>query len=109
LAKAGLPQADRPLVIEGVRYATTLDGLRQVSAPAPVYLLHLDVSDAERNRRLAAEGVSAKEGAEWEQHGTEREVLSVLPGLADLVIDADQPVAEVRDCAISWIEERENG
>lgn len=57
-----------PFVIESARHARTVEGLRAVCAAAPVRHIHLDVSDAERNRRLAAEGVSAEEGREWERH-----------------------------------------
>ncbi|HEX2070127.1 MAG TPA: hypothetical protein VHF90_00580 [Thermoleophilaceae bacterium] len=89
--------------MEGVRHVGTLEGLRSVFSPVPVRLVHLAVSDAERNRRLAAEGVDAATGARWEQHSTEREVLAELPAIADLVVCADQPREQVLAEVSSWL------
>lgn len=106
LQHAGLGRGDLPLVVEGARHVSTLRGLRTTLGPHPVFHLHLDVSNEERDRRLAAEGVSPAEGARWERHSTEREVLTVLPRTAGLVIDADLSPDEVLDCAIFWLREQ---
>lgn len=95
LADRGLDPTRPPFIIEGVRHRGTLEGLREVVAPTRVVAIYLDVSDSERNRRLAAEGISPAEGAEWERHSTEFEVLNYLPNEADLVVDADEPATEV--------------
>jgi hypothetical protein len=102
LAEAEL-DPDAPFVVEGVRHLGTLAALRELTSPMEVRFLYLDVSDAERNRRLAAEGVSAEEGAEWEEHSTEAEVLEGLPEVADLVIDADQPADSVAKTALAFL------
>jgi adenylate kinase family enzyme len=99
---AGLTVVEHaPLLIEGIRHLTVLEALRDVSAPVPTQLIYLRVSDAERNRRLAGEGISAREGEEWEEHSTEQDVLHGLEGQADLVIAADKPRDFVANTALS--------
>ena len=104
LDNAGLTiAAAAPLLVEGVRHLTVLEALRQVAAPIPTRLIYLDVSDAERNRRLRAEGVSVEEGEEWEQHSTEYDVLNRLPAAADLTADADMLADFVAKTALDWL------
>jgi len=104
LDNAGLTTAaDSPLLVEGVRHLTVLGALREVASPVPTQLVYLDVSDTERNRRLAAEGVPAKEGDEWEEHSTEYDVLHRLEPEAELVIDADKPADFVANTALDWL------
>lgn len=82
---------------------TVLEALRQVGAPIPIRLIYLDVSDAERNRRLRAEGVSAGDGEEWEEHSTEYDVLNRLSAAADLTVDADMPPDFVAKTVLDWL------
>jgi adenylate kinase family enzyme len=108
LQHAGLETADAPFIIEGIRHLDTLDGLRQLLEPAQVVSIHLDVSDEERLRRLAREGVGPREAARWEEHSTEFEVLKGLPQAADLVVDADRPAAHVANTVIAWLKQHED-
>lgn len=104
LHNAGLTiPADAPLLVEGVRHLTVLEALREASSPLPVQFVYLDVSDAERDRRLAAEGVAAAEGARWEEHSTEYDVLHRLESEAGLVLDADRPPDFVAKTALDWL------
>lgn len=101
LAHGGIEHGPTPCVVEGVRHLDALQGLRQVVQPLPVYLVHLDVVDEERDRRLASEGVSAERGAAWERHSTERDVAEALPDRADLRVAVEEtperPVAAITD------------
>lgn len=103
LAHTGIAPGDPPFLIEGVRHVRTLDALVALVAPARVALIYLDVSDGERNRRLAAEGISVDEGREWERHSTELEVPTLLEQHADLVLDADRPPDYVANRVLDWI------
>jgi hypothetical protein len=104
LENAGLTIAgDAPLFVEGVRHLTVLEALHQVAAPIPTQLIYLDVSDAERNRRLKAEGVSVEEGEKWERHSTEHDVINRLPSVAGLTVDADMPPDFVAKTALGWL------
>jgi len=102
---AGLSGEDIPFLIEGVRHVVTWDALREVVAPASALLIYLTVSDRERDRRLAAEGISAAEGREWERHSTEHDVLHLLEAKADFVLDADQPADYVANTVVEWLRE----
>jgi adenylate kinase family enzyme len=95
-----------PFLIEGVRHVTTWDALREIAEPGAAALFYLEVSDGERDRRLAAEGISAAEGREWERHSTERDVLHVLAAKADLVLNADKPADYVANKAMEWLRSR---
>jgi thymidylate kinase len=104
LHNAGLTiAADSPLFIEGVRHLTVLGALREIACPIPTQLIYLDISDAERNRRLGAEGVSPSEGEEWERHSTEYDVLHWLKGEAKVVINADRPADFVANTTLDWL------
>jgi cytidylate kinase len=103
LDHAELETSVAPFIVEGVRHLGTLAALRETLAPVEVRFIYLDVSDQERNRRLAEEGVSAAEGEEWERHSTEREVVDGLAEEADPVIDADMPVDSVLNSAVNWL------
>lgn len=103
LDQSNLGPADGPFIVEGVRHNGTLSALREVLDPVAPRLIFLAVSDQERNRRLAAEGVSATEGAAWERHSTELEVVDGLARKADLLIDADMPADSVLNSALNWL------
>jgi adenylate kinase family enzyme len=104
LAHADLDPRDGPLLIEGARHVRVWEALREVASPLPAVLIYLAVSDSERDRRLAAEGISDEEGRKWEEHSTEYEVLHLLPSAADLVLDADQPKDYVANSAVEWLD-----
>jgi adenylate kinase family enzyme len=106
LRNGGLQLSDKPFIIEGVRHVRTLEAMRQLAGEIPVALVFLDVSDAARDRRLAAEGVTASEGSRWELHSTEREVIDGLPQIAELTIDADMPADLVAKTALNWMRGR---
>jgi hypothetical protein len=103
LRHGGPEFAGPPFVIEGVRHLVTEEALRDAVRPTGLGLIFLAVSDRERDRRLAAEGVSPSEGRRWEEHSTEHDVLDGLESVADLVIDADRSKAFVADSAIAWV------
>jgi hypothetical protein len=104
LEHAGLMiPADAPLLVEGVRHSAVFEALCALASPVPARLIYLDVSDAERNRRLALEGVSAAEGREWEEHSTEHDVINHLPPAADLIVDADMPPDFVAKRVLDWL------
>jgi adenylate kinase family enzyme len=106
LAHARFTLVDAPFLIEGVRHVSTLEALKEVAAPVPARLIYLKVSDEERDRRLAAEGIAPAEGREWETHSTEHDVLHLLESRADLVIDADRPRDYVAKTALEWLGRR---
>lgn len=99
LAHADLDNNSAPCIVEGVRHLDALTALRRLFEPVPVYLIHLDISDEERQKRLEAEGVTLDRGAAWEQHDTEQDVAQILPDQAELLV----PVGDMPEPALATI------
>jgi adenylate kinase family enzyme len=95
-----IAQADwalgQPLVVDGIRHAEALTTLRQLVHPTGLLHVHIMVSDLERRARLVLrEQARTHPVAERsEAHSTEIQVVTVLPGIADLVVDGVQPTEE---------------
>jgi dephospho-CoA kinase len=103
LAHARLDGDSVPCILEGIRHLEALTTLRELFAPAPVYLIYLDISDHQRNRRLAAEGVSVGRAAAWERHSTERDTQGVLAAYADLVVPATEQPKSCVSTILNWL------
>jgi hypothetical protein len=104
LAHGGIEESSVPCIIEGVRHLDALETLSDIFAPSPVYLIHLDVADQERERRLRAEGVALERGATWEQHSTERDVIDALPAQAVLRVETEDSVQPPVDAIMHWLQ-----
>lgn len=103
LAHAGLTRTSVPCIIEGIRHVTALETLRAMFEPVRVYLIHVQTSEHERERRLRREGVSREQAAVWSQHSTERDVQDALPSSADLRVTLeDTPDTAVGEIS-AWL------
>lgn len=103
LNHSGLDARSAPCIIEGVRHLDALHTLRKLFSPVSVHLVHLEVSDEERDRRLQAEGISSDRGAAWESHSTERDVAEALPALADLVLPITSSPDATVGAVLEWL------
>jgi hypothetical protein len=98
-------QAGEPLVIEGVRHQEIMNSLRQRVAPLEVRLVHLEVDEQERNRRLEKRESSTPDRTKAvESHSTERQVRDILPQNADLRISTQGPEEIVVEKIVEWIQ-----
>jgi hypothetical protein len=72
----------RPFVVDGVRHTEVLDHVREIVAPAPVFLqrVRLENDPLSQGRSLD----------DLESHPTERQVRTILPERAALVLDGSQ-------------------
>jgi chloramphenicol 3-O-phosphotransferase len=104
LAHAGLDGDSVPCIVEGVRHLDVLGSLRNSFDPFPVYLVHVEVADEERDRRLSAEGIDRERGAAWEQHSTERDVAAALPASADLAVHVGPTPESSVATIVAWLE-----
>lgn len=104
LARAGLDRDSATCIVEGVRHLDALDALRDFFDPFLVYLVHLELGDEERDRRLTAIGVDPERGGAWEQHSTERDVPEALPARADLRVPVEQTLGASVAAIIDWLE-----
>jgi hypothetical protein len=92
----------RPLVIDGVRHSEVLDEVtRQVSGHDTV-LVHLAFDSLNHSAR----GVDDESRLRAEGHSTERDVLTVLPSRADLVVSSSKPLDVVVDTVLVYLRER---
>lgn len=74
-----------PVVIDGIRHVRILEDLKKIVAPQQLLFVYLDAEDTTRKARFAhRESTNAEALATAESHSTELDVISKLPGLADL-------------------------
>jgi hypothetical protein len=94
-----------PLVIDGVRHLEVLEALAEILAPAPGYLIYIKVDRATQAKRLLKDDLRhEKPLEELEQHPTERQVRSVLPDKAALVLDGTRPADELTMKVLEFLE-----
>ncbi|MCC6175748.1 MAG: AAA family ATPase [Chloroflexi bacterium] len=95
LAQAGW-EVGQSLVVDGIRHAEALATLNQLVHPSPLVHIHIVVSDLEREDRLARREVNAPHpiSERSETHSTEIQVGTVLPRIAQLVVDGGRPLEE---------------
>ena len=85
----------KSIVIEGIRHMGVLAALRDLLQPLDLIHIHLSVGDRAQRERLKSRNSNARGiDRKVEKHSTEIEVLSVLPDIADVVIDGTQPIGE---------------
>jgi len=94
------------VIMDGIRHAEIVDSLRRVTVPSAVYLIYIRIDDAERIRRQTArEIISNREISGYDSHTTEADAKSVLPSMADIVIDGSLPVSENIERVVSWLQD----
>jgi cytidylate kinase len=82
--------AFEPAVVEGIRHVRILDTLKGQVAPQPVFLVYLEAPEELRRNRLQERGAQEAHCLERaETHSTERDVVTELPQLADLVLSTE--------------------
>jgi cytidylate kinase len=82
--------AGEPAVVEGIRHVRILDTLKSQVAPQPVFLVYLEAPDELRRNRLQERGAQEAHNLDLaETHSTERDVITELPQLADLVLSSE--------------------
>jgi hypothetical protein len=96
--------AGQPLVIDGVRHAEVLHALRKVVAPTMVSLVFLRTGVTTRTARLSARGDIAGLDPDVLTNSTEEQVETVLPGLADLCVDANRSVDTIVESIVTWLQ-----
>lgn len=98
--RAVLAQADwkpgQALVIDGIRHAQINELLKELVAPSRYVLALIKVDEQIRKERLYREGVEERALIERiESHSTESQVKTILPQIADYIIDGSEPLPEL--------------
>lgn len=86
---------DRPLVIDGIRHAEAFQTIARLLSPHRVVLIHLTIDEEMLRERSKERGLEPGKRATWESHSTEQQVISTLPNIADLTVDANMPLDEI--------------
>jgi cytidylate kinase len=93
------------LVVDGIRHAEILEELRRAAAPGNVFLVFVSVDDMIRQARLLErDGSEDEELKVIETHSTETQAKMILPLMADLIVDGNQPDSEIADEVLSWFQ-----
>lgn len=96
LAQAPNWKPGKPLLIDGVRHVEVNNLLREIVAPSKYILAWLAVDEETRIERLIREEVDEIDAIQRiESHSTENQVKTVLPYIADYIIDGSVPLPEL--------------
>lgn len=88
---------DCPLVIDGIRHAEAFQTVARLVAPHKTVLIHLTIeSEDALQARTKERGLDSARRAKWEAHSTEQQVLSTLPGIANLVVPTNLTLDEIK-------------
>lgn len=97
-------RAGVPLVIDGVRHVEVLAALGKILSPAPVYLIFIKVDRQTQEARLQKDDLRHEKSlADLEKHPTERQVRSILPDKASLVLDGIRSPEELTNKVIDFL------
>lgn len=98
-----------PLVVDGVRHVEVLAALEEILAPAPEYLIYINVDRTTQVKRLQYDELRHKKTLEeLEQHPTEQQVRSALPDRASLVLDGTERPEDLTQKVIEFLASRPN-
>lgn len=89
LGQVGYRQGNS-VVIEGIRHKQILDELKNLTAPARFVLVYVQTDESVIERRLHQEGLPEPKIQLLEHDRTEAQVATLLPKLADLVVDGSR-------------------
>ncbi len=95
----------QPLIIDGIRHVEALQMLKDLVAPQRVLLVFIDVPDPVRAARLETRGVTMDEQQQRDRHASEAQVQTMLPVLADRILDSTRPVADLTLDITHWVEQ----
>lgn len=93
----------RPLVIDGVRHAEVLNEVTSQVSGHDTILVHLAFDSLSYPARG---GLDDESRLRAEDHSTERDVLTVLPSRANLIVSSSKPLDIVVDTVLAYLRER---
>ena len=94
----------RVIIVDGVRHREAVEALQVLVLPAPLIHVHLQADLETRRARLRAKGIDYADAIEAvDGHATEAQVPSVMPALADLILDSSRPLGELVDEVVRFV------
>jgi AAA domain len=103
LGGAGFAPGDN-LLLDGIRHVDIQWRVAKFVAPSRTFLIYLAAEDDVLAQRGRERGVSQTEFRRAQDHEVEQDLATSLPRIADVVIDAGQPTAQVLAQCIVTIE-----
>ncbi len=92
------------LVIDGVRHQAAIDTLKLLVKPSLFLLIHININESEQKTRLnRKEIINLQQIKVIENHSSEKDVKSILPNIADLIVDGTYPIDDIILGIISWV------
>lgn len=101
-------QPGQPLIVDGIRHAEIVPILRHLVAPLELCLIFVVVNESTRLARLIERGSTNREQQQLEAHSTETQVQTVLPRMADLIVDGTRKVEELVLEIVTWVQQLES-
>jgi hypothetical protein len=92
------PSAD--LLVDGIRHVDIYRRVVRLTAPASVRLIHLAADDSQIIDRVATRQNESADLSRAERHPVEADLAESLPSIADVIMDANQPLPVVLDTCI---------
>jgi dephospho-CoA kinase len=97
----------QPLIIDGIRHAEALMVLRQLVTPSELRLVFITVNEPTRTARLRQrESPDGETLQRIEEHTTEAQVGTVLPDIADFLVDGTRPQEELQQDIVRWVQQQ---
>ena len=95
----------QPLVVDGIRHIEAVSELQKLVAPSEFLLVFVETSNPIREARLRTRKVADGEKLQHiESHSTEAQVKVFLAGMANLAVDGTQPIEELVQNVIFWLQ-----
>jgi len=100
-------KAGEYLVVDGVRHTEALNTIRDMTYPSIVFLIYIQLEPSKRQKRLEIKGLTDKGVIRRiEEHSTEKQVQTILPQVADLIVDGSKPRLQIVNDIVTWIKSR---
>lgn len=93
---------EKLLVVDGVRHVGCLDGFRVLYPDSNIYVVYVEISDilsAERQKNRGDKNIYTYNGR---LHVTEEQVINTIPSIADIILDGNNEIAELRLQLKNW-------
>jgi adenylate kinase family enzyme len=94
------------LIVDGIRHLKVVEILRELVRPSVLQLVYVKTADRILESRLAVEIKDGQDLESLEHHSTEVQVGTVLPTVADLIVDGASPMNELITEIRSWLDRR---
>ncbi len=98
-------RGEKLLVVDGVRHLGCLDGFRMILQDPAIYVVYIDVSETLSQERQRSRGESKIYTYTGNLHMTEEQVVTAIPLVANLIMDGNKDLSELKTQLNVWYAE----